>query len=64
LVNTFPSLATIGDTHTDGWEGFMNCVTEMGSGVMIYIPSLIKIGSDVQRLLDGGDAHTDSRMIS
>jgi hypothetical protein len=26
----------------------------MGSGAMIYIPSSIKIGSDVQRLMGGG----------
>jgi hypothetical protein len=27
---------------------------EMGSGVMIYIPSCIKIGSGIQKLMGGG----------
>jgi hypothetical protein len=31
--------------HTDWCEGFMKYAVEMGSGVMIYIPSFIKIGS-------------------
>jgi hypothetical protein len=37
------------DTHTDTdwWEGFMKYAVEMGSGAMIYIPSLIKIGSTI-----------------
>jgi hypothetical protein len=26
--------------HTDWWEGFFNWAVEMGSGAMIYIPSL------------------------
>jgi hypothetical protein len=36
----------------------------MGSCAMIYIPSFIKIGSGIQKLL-GGDAHidTDSTVI-
>jgi hypothetical protein len=33
----------------------------MGSGAMIYIPSLIKIGSDIQKLIGG---HKDSKAIS
>jgi hypothetical protein len=41
----------------------MNYVVEMGSGAMIYIPSLMKIGSGIQSLLRG-DTHTDSRVIS
>jgi hypothetical protein len=48
----------------------------MGSCAVIYIPSLIKIGSGVQKLIGGGDkqthtksnnethAHTDSNVIS
>jgi hypothetical protein len=35
----------------------MRCGVEMGSGAMIYIPSFIKIGSGIQRLI-GGDTHT------
>jgi hypothetical protein len=34
----------------------------MGSGAMIYVPSLIKIGSGVQKLI-GGYTHTDSNVI-
>jgi hypothetical protein len=37
----------------------MKYVVEMGSGAMIYIPSFIKIGSGIQKLL-GGDKHTDT----
>jgi cytochrome c oxidase assembly factor CtaG len=52
-------LATIGDTyrHRDQWEEFMNYDTEMGSGVMMYsfISSFIKIGSDIQKLIGGGE---------
>jgi hypothetical protein len=39
----------------------------MGSGVVIYVPSLIKIGSGVQKLIGGGihrHIHTDSNVIS
>jgi hypothetical protein len=41
----------------------------MGSGAVIYVPSLIKIGSDVQKLMGGGGytdthMHTDSNVIS
>jgi hypothetical protein len=32
----------------------MKYVVEMGSGAMIYIPSFIKIGSDIQKLIGGG----------
>jgi hypothetical protein len=43
----------------------------MGTGAVIYVPSFIKIGSGVQRLI-GGDTqtdrqthtHTDSNVIS
>jgi hypothetical protein len=39
------------DRHTGGWDGFMKYAVEMGSGAMIYIPSFIKIGSDIQKLI-------------
>jgi hypothetical protein len=31
----------------------MQCAVEMGSGVMIYIPSFIKTGSGIQTLIWG-----------
>jgi hypothetical protein len=37
----------------------MKYAVEMGSGAMIYIPSFIKIGSDMQTLIRG-DKHTDT----
>jgi hypothetical protein len=33
----------------------MKCTSEMGSVVMIYIPSLIKIGSGIHKLMGEGD---------
>jgi hypothetical protein len=42
-------------------EGFFNYAVEMGSGAVIYVPSFIKIGSGIQKLI-GGD--TDSKVIS
>jgi hypothetical protein len=37
----------------------MMYATEMGSGSMIYIPSFIKIGSAIQKLI-GGDTQTQT----
>jgi hypothetical protein len=34
-------------------EGFVKYATEMGSRAMIYIPSFIKTGSGIQKLLGG-----------
>jgi hypothetical protein len=31
----------------------MKYAVEMGSGVMIYIPSFMKIGSAIQKLMEG-----------
>jgi hypothetical protein len=44
----------------------MKYAVEMGSGAMIYIPSFIKIGSGIQKLIGGGGIyrHTDSMVIS
>jgi hypothetical protein len=42
----------------------MKYAFEVGSGVMTYIPSLIKIGSGIQKLIGGIFKHTDSEMIS
>jgi hypothetical protein len=41
----------------------------MGLGAVIYVPSFIKIGSGVQKLIGGGaqthtHTHTDSSVIS
>jgi hypothetical protein len=33
----------------------MKYTGEMGSGAMIYIPSFIKVGLAVQKLMGGGD---------
>jgi hypothetical protein len=53
--------------HTDWWEGFFNQAVEMGSGAVIYVPSFIKIGSGIQKLI-GGRVHrhtyTYSNVIS
>jgi hypothetical protein len=42
----------------------MKQAVEMGSGVMIYIPSFIKTGSGIQKLLGGIHIHTDSMVIA
>jgi hypothetical protein len=39
--------------HTDCWEGFMKYAIEMVSGAMIHIPSVIKIGWVIQKLIGG-----------
>jgi hypothetical protein len=36
----------------------------MASGAVIYVPSFIKIGSGVQKLIGGIYRHTDSKVIS
>jgi hypothetical protein len=53
-VTLLPShcLATVGG-NTYRWEGFMKYVIEMGSSAMMYIPSFIKICSDIQKLMRG-----------
>jgi hypothetical protein len=38
----------------------MKCALEMGSGVMIYIPSFLKIGSGIQKLRVGGLTDTQT----
>jgi hypothetical protein len=42
----------------------MKYAVEMGSGTMIYIPSFIKIGSGIQKLIRGIHRYRDSMMIS
>jgi hypothetical protein len=41
----------------DCW-GIMKYALEMGSGAMIYIPSLINIGSGIQKLIGGIHRHS------
>jgi hypothetical protein len=38
--------------------GILNWAVEMGSGAVIYVPSFIKIGSGVQKLIGGIHRHT------
>jgi hypothetical protein len=43
----------------------MKYAVEMGSGVMIYIPSFIKIGSGIQKLIRGhAHRHTHGMEIA
>jgi hypothetical protein len=49
--------------HTDSWEGFMNYAVEIGSGATC-VPSFIKIGSEIQKLIGGIRRHTDSMVIA
>jgi hypothetical protein len=50
--------------HTDRWEGFMKYTNEMGSDVMIDIPSFRKSGSGIQKLIGGIHRHTESMEIA
>jgi hypothetical protein len=40
----------------------MKYAVEKGSGAMIYMPSLLRIGSDIQKFLRQG--YTDSKVIA
>jgi hypothetical protein len=42
----------------------MKYAVQMGSDVIIYIPSVIKIGSGIQTLIGRIHRHTDSMVIS
>jgi hypothetical protein len=42
----------------------MKDAVEMGSGAMVYIPSFIKIGSGIRKLIGGILRHTDSIQIA
>jgi hypothetical protein len=47
------------------WGEFMKCAVEMGSCATIYIPSFVKIGSGIQKLVgEGIHTHTDSMEIA
>jgi hypothetical protein len=38
----------------------MKYAVEIGSGGMMYLPSFVKIGSGVKKLMEGIHRHTDS----
>jgi hypothetical protein len=38
----------------------MKCAVEMGSGTVIQIPSFIKIGSAIQKLIEGDKTGTQT----
>jgi hypothetical protein len=42
----------------------MKYAVEMDLGTLIYIPSFIKLGSAIQKLVGGITRHTDSMVIS
>jgi hypothetical protein len=42
----------------------MKDAVEIGSNAVLYIPSFIKIGSDIQKLIRGVHRDTDSKVIS
>jgi hypothetical protein len=42
----------------------MKYVVDMGSGVMMCIPSFIRNDSDIQKLVEEIHRHTDSMVIS
>jgi hypothetical protein len=42
----------------------MKHASEMGPGAKIYIPSFIKTGSGIQKLMRGIHRHTESMVIS
>jgi hypothetical protein len=46
--------------HTNSWEGFVKFTVEMASGAMIYIPSFIKVGSGIQKLMCGRFTNTQT----
>jgi hypothetical protein len=52
--------------HTDCWQGLMKYATQIGSGAMTYVTSVIKIGSGIQKLIVEGYTcrHTHSKVIS
>jgi hypothetical protein len=44
--------------------GIMKHAVEMGSVAIIYIPSFIKVGSGIQKVIGGIGRHRDSMVIS
>jgi hypothetical protein len=58
-------LAVLGDKHRDRelWEGLMKHVTEMRSGAMIDVTSLINTDSLNQTFMQGSDSQTETVWI-
>jgi hypothetical protein len=54
------------DTHTDAHtdERIYELRVEMGSVAVIYVPSFIKIGSGIQKLVDGIHKHAERMEIA
>jgi hypothetical protein len=42
----------------------MKYAAEMGSGAVIYMPSFIKIGSGIQKLIEGIHRRTDNMVTA
>jgi hypothetical protein len=42
----------------------MRYAVETGSGAVIYIPSFVKIGSGIQKLIGGIHRHTDRMEVA
>jgi hypothetical protein len=42
----------------------MKYAVETGSGVMVYVPSFMKIGSGIQKLMERIHRYTDNKAIS
>jgi hypothetical protein len=60
-LGKYPLIVHI-EIQNDGRDSF-NYAVEMGSGAVIYVPSFIKIGSGIQKLIGGWedmDTHTQT----
>jgi hypothetical protein len=44
--------------------GTYEVAVEMGSGVTMYIPNFMNIGSDLRKLIGGIHKHTESKVIA
>jgi hypothetical protein len=42
----------------------MKYAVDIGSGILIYIPSFMKTGSGIRKLIEGIHRHTDSMQIA
>lgn len=50
--------------HTDLCEGFRKYAVETSAGVVVCIPSFIKIVSDIQKLIMGTQRYTEGMEIA
>jgi hypothetical protein len=46
--------------HRVDLEGFLKHDVEVGSSIIIYIPSFVKTGSSIPKLMEGGRGFTDA----